>query len=190
MKAADGTGETRSLVEGAGPSFSPDGRFLLYVEFGENFDPDLWFLPQEDGGEATPFLVTPAGESSPQMSPDGRFVAYTSDESGRREVYIKPFPRGAGKWQISRDGGSSPRWSTGGGRLFFTAGDRLMEVRVTMRPSVSLGAPRELFTSERSAGYDVGDDGERFVTLRMVGPETRQPGLRVVQNWPAEFASH
>ncbi len=187
VKPSDGRGEARTMVEGADPSFTPDGKAILYVRYGVNFDPDIWTKPVEDG-EAAPVVVSPAAEGFARASPHGRYVAYESDETGRDEVYIKPFPSGEGKWQVSRDGGVEPRWDPRGGRIYFRSGEDLMEVRVATDPVLSLSAPIRLMSVDPGGGFDVTRDGERFVTLQRHGPEVRQPGLRVVLNWTAELS--
>ncbi len=124
---------------------------------------------------------------------DGRYLAYMSNESGRFEIYIKPFPSGEGKWQVSLSRGMLPRWSRGGDRLYYESNNQLMEVEVITRPSLSLGTPRVVFTGEAAgvdltAAFDVAPDGKRFVALREVtGHDSRPPAITVVQNWFAEF---
>ena len=105
-------------------------------------------LPLEGDRKPSVFLQTPFQETSPQISPDGRWVAYTSDESGRLEVYVRPFPGPGGKWQVSTDGGSEVAWSPKGNELFYRTGarkEKMMVVDYQTQPTFSAGKPRLLF---------------------------------------------
>jgi serine/threonine-protein kinase len=122
-------------------------------------------------------------------------VAYGSNESGRYEVYVRPFPSGAGQWQVSVDGGGYPRWSPKGDKLWFRAfGNQLMEVDVTSGATVSVSEPRAVFNGDPvsvdlTLGYAVVGNGERFIAARRVAdPDGSMPSITVVQNWFAEFA--
>jgi Tol biopolymer transport system component len=133
---ADGAGEAQTLLEskvGLEPcSFSPDGRRLALA--GGDTGSDLWTLPLDVSdpehpkpGKPEAFLRTPFNENEPAFSPDGRWIAYTSDESQRFEVYVRPFPGPGGRWQISSAGGGRPIWSRNGRELFFeTPENRIM----------------------------------------------------------------
>jgi Tol biopolymer transport system component len=114
--SADGTGEPVVLVESANvlnaPDWSRDGRYLLYYEINPATRHDIRYIELgADGAASEPvtFLDSPAGERDPKLSPNGRFLAYSSDESGSSEIYVRPFPDGAGKWQVSVNGGRYPR---------------------------------------------------------------------------------
>jgi hypothetical protein len=135
--------------------------------------------------------VTPFDESSPAFSPDGKWLAYVSDESGRGEVYVQPFPGPGGKWVISTDGGREPAWSVDGRELYFRQGDALMAVPVTASASeFKAGRPAALFSAryeqmDGTRNYDVSPDRLSFVAVRNEGAaETNQ--LNVVLNWFAE----
>src|SRR5262249_994176 len=130
---ADGVGETRLLLEGKrerrGYSFSPDGKRLAFAELADTGF-DLWTLPLDVSDPEHPkpgkpelFLGTPADEQEPAFSPDGRWIAYRSNESGRNEVYVRPFPGGERKWQISNGGGAHPIWSRNGREVFYESSD-------------------------------------------------------------------
>ena len=116
-----------------------------------------------------------------------------SDESGRFEVYVRPFPGGDGKWQVSGNGGRQPRWSKDGKELFYTEGHTLMAVAVATTPSFTSGAVTRLFQDADLLGgddprYDVSGDGRRFVLREPVaGAEEKPPSIHIVQNWFAEF---
>ncbi|MDA2938615.1 hypothetical protein MYX75_10175, partial [Acidobacteria bacterium AH-259-A15] len=197
VKAADGTGQPQTLVKGITPAFSPDGKFLLYSARSEETGWDLWYLPWDGDKKPVVFLQTDGWQYWPRVSPDGRYLAYTSDESGRNEVYLKLFPSAEGKWQVSVNGGHWPRWSSSGDRLFYAEGDYLREVEVTTRPSLTLGTPRKLFTRQASGGtspfgwpdgFDVAANG-RFVLVQSAESDkgSKNPGITVVQNWFTEF---
>ena len=135
QKSVDGDGDDELLLASSDAkhlqAWSPDGRYLLYGIFDRTTRGDLWLLPI--AGDRTPIalLQTPASEEQAQISPDGRWFAYTSDESGRSEVYVRSFPKPARKWQISTNGGGDGRWRPDGKELYYIADDRrLMAVAV------------------------------------------------------------
>jgi hypothetical protein len=144
-----------------------------------------------------------ANEVGAELSPDGRFVVYMSDESGSNEVYMKPFPKGEGKWQVSTNGGAWPRWSRAGGEIIFRSGAeaaaKLMSVSVETKPHVRLGTPVILFSAAdcpdlvfRSGfpGYDSTPDPEKLLMLEAVG-RAEGPVTRLVfaENWYASYRS-
>ncbi len=196
-KAADSSGDAKELLNGLDASFSPDGRFIIYatpVQGQRGWD--LWYVGTEPGAKPLPFLVTPKDERYVEFSPDGNYVAYASNESGRYEVYVKPFPGGQGNSRVSIDGGSVPRWSRRGDELFFVSGNDLMAVHVQTKPSLVLGQPQKLFSrrpvgADRPEGlydtYDVSADGQRFVMLQSDEQQITSQKLTVIQNWFAEF---
>ena len=203
-KAADGTGEAVALVESEvvlyNSDWSRDGRYLVYQENSDlALGADIRYLgfgPDGKAGEPVTFLSTPAQESSPKLSPNGRFLAYLSDESGRNEIYVRPFPNGAGKRQVSVNGGSQLRWGSDGKELYYVEGEAaLMVVSVSTEGAFTLGQPQHLFESSDllqpggvSPTYDVSADGQRFVMIAPVeGDEAAPPAIRIVQNWYEEF---
>ncbi len=188
------------LVEAEGtlvsPDWSRDGRYLVYYEVDEENGRGIRYVElQADGDASEPvtFLSTPADELSPRLSPDARFLAYISDESGRDEIYVRPFPDGAGKWQVSVNGGTDPRWRSDGSELFYLEDTSLRVVSVSTGEGFTQGQPQVLFESLDLAqvggrAYDVSADGQRFVTTALVeGAEAAPPKIRVVQNWYEEF---
>src|SRR5439155_3889229 len=102
-------------------SWSSDGKFLVYWVVNPNTGSDQWILPMTGDRNPVPFLQTQFGEYQPEISPDGKWIAYVSDETGRGEVYIRPFPTGAGRWQVSTNGGYYPRWRRDGKEVFFVS---------------------------------------------------------------------
>ena len=181
-QASDGTGPVESLTE-SGPKtqvasgFTNDGRRILVDETtgaGIN-DRDIRIL-QIDGHATTDLLADPKiSETDPEISPDGRWLAYESNESGRLEIYVRPFPDvQSGRWQISRDGGTRPLWARNGRELYFmagglynsAAGSALMVVSVETSPAFRASNPQQL----------------------LPGPYLLQPGqphLRRLRRWPA-----
>ena len=198
VRPADGGGAATALTAGElweGPGdWSPDGRLLVYDTLGHpERGRDILYLRRKDDGQGfdeVPFLQTSFNERNPKLSPDGRFVAYQSDESGRFEVYVRPFPEGDGKWPVSRSGGEDPRWSRDGKELFYVEGDTLVAVAVETAPGFSAGEASRLFSDlslqqGNYPNYDVSPDGQRFVTVESVGNATA--AIHVVQNWFEEF---
>ena len=101
-------------------SWSPDGKLLVYWQLGGAGD--IWYVPLTGEKKPIPILQTPFAEVFAQVSPDGKWLAYQSNETGRAEIYIKPFPEGPGKWQVSTDGGIWPRWRRDGKGLYLRLG--------------------------------------------------------------------
>jgi serine/threonine-protein kinase len=180
---ADGAGEPQKLLESKSTghlltSISPDGRRLAYAEVGQGTNADIWTLPLDltdpehpKPGKPESFLRTPSVEIFPAFSPDGRWMAYASDESGRLEVYVRPFPGPGGKWQISTGGGTMPTWSRDGRELFYSTPDnRLMVTEYTAKgESFSYAKPRlwsdtRIYSSGRKY-FDLAPDGKRFVVF-------------------------
>ncbi len=200
-KDAGGAGQDEQLLASRLSKFptdwSRDGRFLLYTESGSKNGFDLWTLTGPGGRDPkpVPFLQTPFDETQGQFSPDGLWIAYASDESGRYEVYVRPFPPGAGKWKISIRGGQCPRWRHDGKELFYLSPERkLMAAPVkASQPSFEAAAPQELFDTRipsfnpgfNQFPYAVSADGKRFLVHTSLGDAAETP-LTVVVNWLAE----
>jgi serine/threonine-protein kinase len=197
-KAADGSGEEERLttspnIQGPG-SISRDGKWLAYYDLDPVTGYDIWVLPLDGDRKPQAFLRTPAWEGVPRFSPDGRFLAYMSNESGRPEVYVRPFPnKEDGKWPISTAGGNEPVWSRDGRTLFYLQGQRMMSVEITTQPLFKAGLPRFLYEGRfelgfpRGAisGYDISLDGQRF--LRLQPPPEEPATIAVVINWFEEL---
>ena len=117
-----------------------------------------------------------------QFSPDGKWVAYESNETGRNEIYVVPFPGPGGKSQVSTDGGAQPRWNRNGRELFFRSGAKMMAVDVETGAVFRAGTPRMLF-EKVSSDYDVAPDGRRFLMLKPAVTTTDSSELHVILNW-------
>jgi serine/threonine-protein kinase len=177
-------------LSGANPQYpmawANDGHTLAFTERKPSGERDIWTLQPD--GNPIPFLVTPFDESSPVLSPDGRFLAYASDETGRNEVYVQPYPGPGGRWLISTTGGEDPSWSANGRELFYRSADALIAVTVQTTSTVMVvGQQRRLFeryfevlNSERN--YDVSPDGEHFVMIRSESASSA-PIFHLVLNW-------
>ena len=189
VKAATGVASDEPLLEGTmdvvPDDWSADGQFLIYETSDPKNGVDLWILPLVGDRKPRPLIQTPADEGGAQLSPDGRWLAYASNESGLNEVYVQPFPLSGAKWQISRDGGSEPRWRHDGNELYYLAPDRAMTaVEVRRGATFEAGPPVVLFrVAARNIGentYIVARDG-RFLANAL----TQQQGtaMTVVTDW-------
>jgi serine/threonine protein kinase len=172
--------------------WSQDGAFLAYhaISTMSRAGWDLWTFSLADKKPAL-FLSTPATESMPIFSPDGRWLVYVSDESGRYEVYVQPFPGRGGKWQISPEGGNQPVWGPDGRELFYMSLDnKLMAVDVRTASGFEAGTPRVLFETRLKGllgrRYDISPDGTRFLVNSMIGEVKANP-MTLVQNWAVEL---
>ncbi|MFY9532178.1 MAG: protein kinase, partial [Candidatus Acidiferrales bacterium] len=194
---ADGSGGLERLTTGeylqAAHSWSPDGQLLAFIEVNPTTGIDIWVLRLSDR-KAQPFLRTPFNEGAPRFSPDGRWLAYISDESGRFEIYVQPYPGPGGKWQISTEGGTEPMWNRNGRELFYRSGERMMAVDIATQPSFTVGKPRMLFkgqyvpTATTPPNYDVSPDGQRFLMLKPTEQaQAAQTQINVVLNWFEEL---
>jgi Tol biopolymer transport system component/predicted Ser/Thr protein kinase len=175
--------------------WSPDGRFLLFRAVDAKSNLELWSLPLGGDRKPTPFLRSPFGVSHGQFSPDGRWVAYTSNESGRWEIFVAPFPGPGGNWRVTSAGGTEPRWRRDGKELFYLAPDgKLMAVEVRAGATFEAGAPTLLFQTRRRVpvsatdlfSYDVSPDGQRFLVSTDVG-EAASSALTAVFNWTLDL---
>jgi len=175
------TGETRELTTPGGfqqvQDVTPDGKTLVFNELIGHGAEDI-FAIDIAGGAARPLLQTPFDESDLRLSPDGRSAAFVSNEPGRNEVYVAPFPRLGERVRVTQEGAYAPRWSRDGKELFYLTADRkLVAVSVSASSPPALGAPRTLFTLQgpyRWASYDVARDG-RFLAIVPESLATEQP---------------
>jgi Tol biopolymer transport system component len=195
-----GTGEKRLLLHTTDGSLFPDavsgdGKLLLYEHQTQKGSLDLMLLPLS-GGNPTTYLATPFDEAHGQFSPDGRFVSYTSTESGREEIYVRPFPSGDEKWQVSTAGGDQAVWKGDGTELYYlSAAQEIMAVPVEKKASgLSFGTPLKLFGVRVPAwgvtlsrcGFQASHDGTRFLVNEVTGGTDRSP-ITVALNWTADI---
>ena len=189
---ADGSGGLERLCEcgGAPYSWSPDGKLLTFLNGTPATGNNTWLLRMDDR-KAEPFFQTSFNQGATQFSPDGHWVAYISDETGRREIYVQPYPGPGGKWQISTDGGTEPLWNPNGKELFFRSGDKMMSAEITTHPRFSAAKQKLLFEGQYqpsqapvpTANYDVSPDGQRFLMLKPGGQDQAATQINVVPNW-------
>jgi Tol biopolymer transport system component len=207
QRAANGSGIEQVLIPTTQDQiytndWSRDGRFVLYTKQDARTKADLWVVTLSSDaaspGPAVPFANSDFNESQGQFSPDSRWIAYASDESGRSEVYVQPFPQapgGGSKTEISRDGGQQPRWRRDGRELLYLSNEgKLMAVDVRSGPDFKAGVPRSLFEVPVSGDpigegftvsrWDVAPDGKRF--LFATATASSDP-ITVVLNWNAEL---
>jgi Tol biopolymer transport system component len=190
--------DSESPIDSVWPlDWTPDGRQLVCCSRDERGDVDLWLLPIEGTGQAVPLRRSPFREEDAALSPDGRWLAYTSDRSGRSEVYVTDFPHGRRDWQVSENGGLRPEWNPEGGEVFFLSPeDVLTAAEVTPHgEDLELGEIRPLFPLDlrphlmaEPGGYAVAPDGRRFLVNRLVDSGTTSP-IRVIVGWPEELAA-
>jgi serine/threonine-protein kinase len=194
-KAADGTGQverlTTSPTNQTAHSFSPDGKRLVFREITTQ---DLQVLSMEGERTSQPLYQSQFDVRTGMISPDGHWMAYRSNESGRNEIYVRPFPNvEEGKWQISSDGGSKPAWAPRGQELFYRRGEAMMVVGIKTEPTFTAGSPVVLFTGRYSivgpvVDYDISPDGQRFLMIKEADEDDRQQGqINVVLNWFEEL---
>jgi serine/threonine protein kinase len=201
QKLASGVKEHELLLESDIPkipkSCSRDGRFLLYGTFLPTTKTRaLWVLPLDGNKKPFPFVCTQFNNNDGQFSPDGRWVAYSSDESGRDEIYVRTFSPNSGgettddegKWIISTGGGTEPRWSGDGKTLYYIAADsKIMAVQITADQAFRAGVPKALFQMPSTLwgplrqSWSVTPDGKRFLFQAL--PEQRKASFNVVLNW-------
>ena len=195
---ADSSGPAMTLTasdgSGLGPSsVSPDGKLVLGIRNRtgslELNGRQIFFLPLPEGASSAKpevFLDSQFTKAEATFSPNGRWIAFQSNDTGRDEVYVVPYPGPGGKSQVSTDGGSSPRWARSGKELFYRNGDKMMVVDVDSDTKFRAGTPKMLF--EKAGAYDVSSDGNRFLMVRPAAPsQTQTNEMHVVVNWFREL---
>jgi len=197
-KAADGTGEVEpldaaSLMGHLYPqAWSHDGSDLILEQIVNNTD--IGAVSMEGERKWIRLLKTQYNETQPRISPEGKWIAYTSDESGRDEVYVRPFPdvESGARLKASTGGGNSPLWSPDGRELFYKNGDEVMAVPVRTSPEFNLESPKRLFRGAYVTGWDISPDGKQFLMLKEAAPSgTPAPEtprrINIVLNWFEEL---
>ena len=161
-----------SLWEGL---FTPDRRSLVVRTVGGATNRDLWWMLRDSVQRPMALLRSPADEVSPALSPDGRWMAYASNESGRYEISVRPFPGMGARYPVSLAGGTEPVWSPRSDELFYRAGPTLMAAEIRAGTTFEIGRRVALFSNDdfqtdpTHAGYDVAPDGRHFVMVRRLG---------------------
>jgi serine/threonine-protein kinase len=193
---ADGSGSPTLFLDRdafvAEGEWSPDGRWLVVREGdrsrGQNAN--ILAVPLRDNGDTLPLLDGRFNERSATVSPDTRWLAYVSDESGRDEVYVRPFPTGTGRWQVSAGGGGEPRWSRSGREIFYLASGRLMVAEARSGPAFAVGTRETLFpttpyqVNPNHAAYDVLPGDQSFVFVKTASETQR---FILALNWFEEL---
>jgi Tol biopolymer transport system component len=176
-KAIDGTGPTETLFTAGTDllnlsSITPDGAELIFRRIMATGGSELWALPLNRAADARALLAMEHDQQiDGEISPDGRWLAYQANESGRFEIYLRPYSdMDGGRWQVSPSGGVQPAWRHDGHALFYLTGNQLVEVDVSGGATPMIGAPRVALASigytpfDRSGrNYDVAPDGRRFL---------------------------
>jgi Tol biopolymer transport system component len=196
-KPANGVGAEDSLAHVRGgqdgvTDWSAPANVMLISRFGAN-GWDIWAQPADGTGAPHPVIQTPFNERAAKLSPDGRWMTYSSNESGRAEVYVVPYPGPGGKWQVSTAGGLYPQWRADGKELFFQAPDQtLMSVAVTTGASFEVGVPAPLFharlrdTAFSGYRWAPDKDGQRFLVDTPAGAAAAGRFV-VASEWTSEL---
>ncbi len=201
VRRADGTGTVEVVLdlepEILEAQYSHDAEWILFRTAGTvggSGERDIWAIRPGVDSVPVPLLQEAYDEKAPAISPDGRWLAYESNQTGRNEIFVRPFPDvDSGQWQVSTDGGRMPLWSRAGGELFYMNGDgELIAARVVTEPTFSRGEHRALFQiggefllSRNYTPFDIHPDGERFLMMRPIGTGDAAPlgQMIVVENW-------
>ncbi len=199
-KPADGSGPEKLFAEGEyhmqPKSWSADGKAMVLTE-GLNPDSgvDIWILKLDGDRKPEPFLNSSYNEIHPIFSPDGRWIAYATDESGRDEVYVRPYPGPGDIIPISTDGGREPVWSPDGKTLYYrdASGNKMMAVSFISEPELRVGEPKLLFEGKYLGGppwgrnYDIAPDGTRFIMITDEGQIVKSTQINVILSWSEEL---
>lgn len=196
-KRSSGAGSEEVLLKADTASypydFSSDGRYILYSKPSPKGNPDIWVLPLTGNQTPFPYVNSDAGENDAKFSPNVRWVAFSSNESGKDEVYVQAFPQSGAKWQVSTGGGASPEWRNDGKELFYISpSKKLMSVDVTSAgANFEQGIPKVLFDVDVDVynapnRYAVSKDGKRFLVNWAAEGSRRYP-ITVAVNWMAEL---
>jgi serine/threonine-protein kinase len=194
-RAADASSPAERLLERErvqyGTSWSPDGRLLIFEEVQGDSASKFDILALPLGESPRPLIVTDSNENSAKLSPDGRWLAYNSDESGRQEIYVRPFPNvNEGKWTISTGGGRYPVWAPDGRALYYELGSSIVGVSIDARgKSLAPGTPETLFSGPfdlRTTEFAVAPDGAHFIMVES-DPNARPTQIQAVLNWTEEL---
>ena len=197
---SDGNGQPEAMTSDTTVQFpndwTPDGRILAFAQVDGTVRSANWdILGWSPDLKPAPLVSGPFKEFAPTFSPDGRWLAYVSEESGRREVYVRPYPGPGAVAQITSIGADQPRWGRDGTELFVYHGEEFMRAQIRTAPAFSASRPTLLFTSNFGhrfdepgyPSYDVSPDGRRFLMLKVGSPGSAPARLTVVLNWFEEL---
>jgi Tol biopolymer transport system component len=202
LRSADLTGREERLTTGRlsqSPfSWSGDGKVLVFQQSSPDTGMDIGVVPIEGEHTVTMVIHGPSDEGHPAVSPDGRWIAYQSNQSGRWEVYVQPFPALGSRWQVSTQGGTDPIWDPGGRELYYRNARAVISVPVTAKDDTfTYGNPRPLFEGsyvnpDPGGGptYALSPDGKRFLMMKDQDPGDGQAGqtqIVVILNWIDEL---
>ena len=186
VKSSDGSGMEETILEiedyAAATGISPDGRYLLLTRnIQKTGKRQIFFIDLKGDRKLVPIFISEYNVSSARFSPDGRWIVYLSDESGRSEVYVQPFPAEGAKYQISSHGGVNVRWR--GNEIFFESDNKMWVVPVSISGKVpTIGSPKELFSSAELQIFDITKDGKSFLAGRSPAGSSVD-FVSLVENW-------
>ncbi|MBN2031327.1 serine/threonine-protein kinase [bacterium] len=191
-KRVDDIGEAEPLCasekfQDCGTCWSEDGTLFAFIQQDSITGYDIWVYTTRDS-MAELFLNTPNREYTPAISPNGKWIAYTSNKTGRNEIYIKAYPGPGGEEPVSTNGGFEPTWAKDGRELFYREENKMMVVSVETEPSLRLGLPELLFeepyySTQANSQYDIHPDGNRFLMLKTEESESSTNQINIVLNW-------
>jgi Tol biopolymer transport system component len=190
--ATDGSGVAESLLARPNTStqeitVSSDGKLLVFRDSDGRTRRDVWVATLDTPRTLRPLLKTPFEERGIALSPDGRWLAYTSNETGINEIFVRRLEEGSGRWKASRGEAREPRWGPGGRELFYRTGDSVMAVTANLAAEPSFSPPRSVLVGQFNgdqhvATWDIARDGKQFVFTRNRGQED-SPRMTVLLNW-------
>jgi serine/threonine-protein kinase len=192
---ADNSGSEECLINSGENQFissiSPDGRFIAVTQ-GQGTNRDIMLVSLAGDHKEQPFLTTPFDEQELSFSSDGKWVIYESNESGRVEVYLRPFPGPGGKWQVSINGADQCRWAHNGREIIYRKDNKFFLVPVQTQPQVRVGKPQLLFEKQLlgpPVPWDLSHDDQRILSVKQeTSPTTSE--LQIVLNWFPEMKRH
>ena len=201
-QATDGTGKVERLTKADNiqnpSSIAPDGSQIIFYETGNTTSDDVMEVETAGSHRVTPLVQSPFSERNGVVSPDGRWLTYEANDSGRSEIYVRPYPDvNSGRWQVSSAGGTRPLWSPDARELFFISlTGAVMRVGVEKAASWSATTPTMIIKEEYvtlppgnpGRNYDIAPDGKRFLMIKPgSAQETAPPSITVIQNWGEEL---
>ena len=176
----------KSITSAQSTDWSRDGKYILFQDVELTADWDIWYVSLDGERAKKPFVKTEFSEANAVFSPDGRWVAYQSDESSRNEVYVRSFPTGDGKWQVSTGGGRSPLWDKTGSAIYYNTEQGVMATAVNgSGAGFSTGDTKLVFRNPSQAGlqlHGVTADGKRILVSHLPTSQVTMP-LTLVTDW-------